>query len=353
MEERLLIAGMGGVIGRQLALEGLKQGFKVFGTVRGPIPSELDFLRREEKIYCFNVDLRQKKQVQKVVSEVKPDVIVNLAGHSENKPSLGSLILDENMAILENLLNSILHSGRGRERIGRETIFVQAGTIWEYGQNLGETPIVEIPCNRLPSLQGSNFYAQSKIEAENLLLEYYRMQSGVNPILLRLAHHTGEGKHSGFTAVGADAVLNVKKEKEDTILIRNKLGKIDLSYARDGARAISFLIINGTAGEAYNIARGSENNIEEILMIMANKLNLSPSVRVVSTGEEHETHARFNIQRLLSLGYQPLFSLTETVNRFMDWYCRQDSDTSFDYSQIPVFPSPGNSDYITGAAAFA
>lgn len=326
MNERLLIAGAGGVIGRQLALIGFEQGYQVYGTFHEKLPAELDYLRHQKKITIFQADLRKKTQVDDIMEITKPDVIVNLAGHSESKALLGQLVLDENMAILENLIYSVLCSGREQEKKGKELTFLQAGTIWEYGQKLGADPIVEVPLDKLVKPDESNFYVQSKLQAEDLLSLLYQTQKGVNPIMMRLAHHTGEGKYNGLTAIGADAVIKVKEGKEDDILIRNKFGRIDLSYARDGARAISVLMQRGIPGEAYNVARGCDYTIEEILLSMARKLSLPPSVRVVSNGEEMVTHARFSIRKLSLLGFKPRFTIMQTINRFMDWYYGQNSN---------------------------
>lgn len=194
----------------------------------------------------------------------------------------------------------------------------------------------------------SNYYVQSKVAAEELLLNLYQKGFGINPILLRFAHHTGEGKKTGMTGIGADAVLRVKDGLDDTIRIRNKLGRIDLSYAGDGARAIALLIEKGAPGEAYNVARGEDNSIEDVLTIMAQNLGLSASVEVVSTEEEFITHARFNIQKLLSLGYQPRFSLSQTIERFLNWYCQRDMQAGVD--KISII---GPSSYHKGSAAIA
>lgn len=326
MGERILITGMGGVIGRQLATVAVDQDYKVFGTVNCNIPNEVSSLARYERITCFKADLREYSQTREVISIAQPDIIINLAGHPHSDPVLGKAVFDENMAILNNLAFSALSSEKGRNRFSNPLTFIQAGTIWQYGQSLGEIPITEIPYTELPC-QDSNYYAQSKLAAEELLMTLYQGGLPIAPILLRLAHHAGEGKTDGMTAVAAEAVSRVKRGEDDCIRIRNKIGKIDLSHAFDGARAISFLIREGIPGEAYNVARGEDNTIEEILSIMAGRLNLPSSVEIVSTGEEIQTHARFNVAKLLSTGFRPLLSITQTVERFLNWYYQQ--GTSF------------------------
>lgn len=327
MAERLLIAGMGGVIGRHVARVGVEQDFMVFGTIHNHIPPELDSLSNQGKLTILKADLRQEEQAIRVLSLAKPDVIVNLAGYTKSDPVLGRRVLDENMAILKNLVLGALCPAKGKEKFHEPITFVQIGTIWEYGQEFGEAPLKEVPYYQLPYPADSNFYAQSKIAAEDLLLTLFQTGFGVNPIFLRLAHHTGEGQWSGLMTVGADAVLRVKEGMEDVIYVKNKLGRIDLSYAEDGARAINLLAHCGISGEAYNIARGSEVSVEDILRTMAWQLGLSPVVQIASTGEEYETYARFNVQKLLSTGYKPCFSIDETVKRFLHWYCQSNVST--------------------------
>jgi len=210
--------------------------------------------------------------------------------------------------------------------------------------------IAEVPCDQLPIPSRTNYYVSSKIDAEKLLLASYQNGTGLGPILLRLAHHIGEGKEKGLIAACAEMAISVKNGNDDTIRTENRLRRIDLSYAEDAARAIILLSCSGTPGEAYNIARGQDFRVEEILRIMANRLGLLPTAKIASTGEEIETYARFSVQKLHSLGFTPCFSFNQTVERFIDWYSQKDGNDNSAVGSDMLFVASGYSHQSSVAA---
>ena len=73
---RVLIFGAGGFVGSYLCKEFLNNGYKVSGTDKGEgsaLPSEVDF---------YKTDLMQVNEVEKLIGQIQPDIIVNLAAIS-------------------------------------------------------------------------------------------------------------------------------------------------------------------------------------------------------------------------------------------------------------------------------
>ena len=73
---RVLIFGAGGFVGSYLCKEFLNNGYKVSGTDKGEgsaLPSEVDF---------YKTDLMQADEVKKLIGQIQPDIIVNLAAIS-------------------------------------------------------------------------------------------------------------------------------------------------------------------------------------------------------------------------------------------------------------------------------
>ncbi|MBU1000229.1 NAD-dependent epimerase/dehydratase family protein [Patescibacteria group bacterium] len=141
MERCLLITGMGGAIGRHVARMGLEQGYRVFGTVLNSVPKDLIRLSEKGEISIIRADLSQEEQTMDAIFTAKPDVIVNLAGRTENSYGFDGTVRDENMTIVKNLLDCVSFLREDGMLEGFFT-FIQPGTIWQYGQVFGEESIV-------------------------------------------------------------------------------------------------------------------------------------------------------------------------------------------------------------------
>jgi GDPmannose 4,6-dehydratase len=85
MQQKALICGMSGQDGAYLAQLLLKKGYEIRGTTRCTDRSKLGNLRQlgvSEKISTHCMAIEDLSSVQRVLEEVQPDEIYNLAGES-------------------------------------------------------------------------------------------------------------------------------------------------------------------------------------------------------------------------------------------------------------------------------
>lgn len=81
MKQKFLVTGAGGMVGSHL-VEFLKsKNCEVFGTYYKPTV-DLNELNYNDPKHFFELDIRNKKQVEKIISKIKPDCIFHLAAQS-------------------------------------------------------------------------------------------------------------------------------------------------------------------------------------------------------------------------------------------------------------------------------
>ena len=176
---RVLIFGAGGFVGSYLCKEFLNNGYKVSGTDKGEgsaLPSEVDF---------YKTDLMQADEVEKLIGQIQPDIIVNLAaissvGASWNMPQT-------TMAINVIGALNIMEAARKSEQKPR-ILFV--GSSEEY-------VISENPLDENTQLNANNPYGISKVTQEQFA-KLYREQYGLKIYCVRPFNHTGIGQRDTF-----------------------------------------------------------------------------------------------------------------------------------------------------------
>lgn len=189
---RVLIFGAGGFVGSYLCKEFLNNGYKVSGTDKGEgsaLPSEVDF---------YKTDLMQADEVKKLIGQIQPDIIVNLAAIS----SVGASWNMPQTTIAINVIGAlnIMEAARKSEQKPR-ILFV--GSSEEY-------VISENPLDENTQLNANNPYGISKVTQEQLA-KLYREQYGLKIYCVRPFNHTGIGQRDTFVlSVGASIVVSNK-----------------------------------------------------------------------------------------------------------------------------------------------
>ena len=169
-------------------------------------------------------------------------------------------------------------------------------------------------------------YPESKRMCE-CMYSAYAKQYGVRAFSARLTATFGYGVSLSDKRVFAQFAKSIS-EKNDIVLKSTGETVRDYCDAEDAATAFLFIMANGKPGEAYNVA-----NMETTISIkdMAQRfidLNPEAGARLTFDLSEDATKLGYNgimrnvvnSQKLMDIGWKPIFGLDDMINKLMTTY---------------------------------
>jgi GDPmannose 4,6-dehydratase len=268
-----LITGITGQDGSYLAELLLEKGYDVHGVKRRSSSfntERVDHLYRDPHLpgghfFMHYGDLTDATNLIRIIQEVQPDEIYNLAAQSHvqvsfetpeytaNADGLGTLRLLEGIRILGL-----------REKVR----FYQASTSELYGK-VQETPQTE----RTPFYPRSP-YAAAKLYAYWITVNY-REAYGMHASNGILFNHEGPRRGETFvTRKVTQAVAAIHTGKQDCLYIGNLDAKRDWGHARDYAEGM-WRILQQSEPDDYVLATGEAHSVREFVELAFGEIDIS------------------------------------------------------------------------------
>lgn len=305
---RVLIFGAGGFVGSYLCKEFLNNGYKVSGTDKGEgsaLPSEVDF---------YKTDLMQADEVEKLIGQIQPDIIVNLAaissvGASWNMPQT-------TMAINVIGALNIMEAARKSEQKPR-ILFV--GSSEEY-------VISENPLDENTQLNANNPYGISKVTQEQLA-KLYREQYGLKIYCVRPFNHTGIGQKDTFVLPSfCKQVAEIDKSgKDGKIQVGNLKVKRDFSHVKDVVRAYRMIVESDNCNQIYNVGSGNAYSLEDMLTYIIGLSDQNIEIEVDQNRIRPTDQPVICCDRSLigkELGWEPQYNVYDALKEMYEYYAR-------------------------------
>lgn len=305
---RVLIFGAGGFVGSYLCKEFLNNGYKVSGTDKGEgsaLPSEVDF---------YKTDLMQVNEVEKLIGQIQPDIIVNLAaissvGASWNMPQT-------TMAINVIGALNIMEAARKSEQKPR-ILFV--GSSEEY-------VISENPLDENTQLNANNPYGISKVTQEQFA-KLYREQYGLKIYCVRPFNHTGIGQRDSFVLPSfCKQVAEIDKSgKDGKIQVGNLKVKRDFSHVKDVVRAYRMIVESDNCNQIYNVGSGNAYSLEDMLTYILGLSNQRIEIEVDQNRIRPTDQPVICCDRSLigkELGWEPQYNVYDALKEMYEYYAR-------------------------------
>nr|WP_270251088.1 GDP-mannose 4,6-dehydratase [Coprococcus catus] len=305
---RVLIFGAGGFVGSYLCKEFLNNGYKVSGTDKGEgsaLPSEVDF---------YKTDLMQVNEVEKLIGQIQPDIIVNLAaissvGASWNMPQT-------TMAINVIGALNIMEAARKSEQKPR-ILFV--GSSEEY-------VISENPLDENTQLNANNPYGISKVTQEQFA-KLYREQYGLKIYCVRPFNHTGIGQRDSFVLPSfCKQVAEIDKSgKDGKIQVGNLKVKRDFSHVKDVVRAYRMIVESDNCNQIYNVGSGNAYSLEDMLTYILGLSNQHIEIEVDQNRIRPTDQPVICCDRSLigkELGWEPQYNVYDALKEMYEYYAR-------------------------------
>jgi GDPmannose 4,6-dehydratase len=270
--KRALITGVTGQDGAYLAEFLLPKGYEVHGIKRRTSlfnTDRIDHLYEDPHQHGRHFtlhygDLTDSSNLIRIVQEVKPDEIYNLAAQSHVKVSFEEPEYTANSDALGTL--RLLEAIRiaGLEKVSR---FYQASTSEMYGL------VQEIPQNETTPFYPRSPYAVAKLYAYWITVNYreaYGMYA-CNGILFN--HESPQRGETFVTRKITRALTRIKVGMQDRLYLGNLDALRDWGHARDYVEAM-WLMLQQEEATDYVIATGEQHSVREFVELAASQLEM-------------------------------------------------------------------------------
>jgi len=265
-----LITGVTGQDGSYLAKFLLQKGYEVHGLIRRSSTSNI---QRIDEIYnhakntsfmLHHGDLTDFFSLQKIIAEIKPQEIYNLAAQSHVNVSFAQPEYTANVNALGTL--RILEAIK-QLNLQQSTRFYQASTSELFGQSL------EVPQKESTPFHPRSPYAISKLFAYWTTVNY-REAYGFYACNGILFNHESPLRGENFvTRKITIALSRIKLGLQQTLYLGNLDAKRDWGHARDYVE-MQWLMLQQERPEDFVIASGKQSTVEEFVNLAAVALGM-------------------------------------------------------------------------------
>lgn len=308
--KKVLLFGSCGFVGHYLTQEFQTHGYQVVGSdIQW---KDISGKSMPEQGTFYPADILCCDEVSKLIAQVKPDIIIDLAAIS----SVGLSWSIPQKTISVNVIGAlnILEAAKNME-IMPKILFI--GSSEEY-----ET--TDDPVSETTTLNANNPYGISKMMQEKFV-EIYRQQYGMQVYYVRPFNHTGVGQADSFVLASfcKQAAEIEKAQKPGTIYVGNLSAKRDFSDVRDIVRAYRMIVEEADCTKVYNVGAGKAYSLKEMLEYIVSLSSQEITVEVDPKRYRPvdtpivccDNHL---IQR--ELGWKPEFSIFDTLKEMYHFY---------------------------------
>lgn len=254
--KQTLITGITGQDGSYLAEFLLEKGYEVHGIIRRASISNtarIDHLIAENKIILHDGDLTDSSSLMRIIGEVQPDEIYNLAAQSHVQVSFDAPEYSgevDAMGVLR-ILEAVRILG-----LGKKTKIYQASTSELYGK------VEEIPQKETTPFHPYSPYAVAK-QYGFWITKEYREAYGMFACNGILFNHESERRGESFvTRKITLATGRIAEGLQDHLELGNMDSLRDWGYARDYVECM-WLILQHDVPDDFVIATGEQHTVRD------------------------------------------------------------------------------------------
>ena len=309
---RILVTGGAGFIGsnfvRRIAdgwLSGITSVVVLDKLTYAGVLANLDTAKGMTDYHFIEGDICDSKLVGKLLADV--DAVVNFAAESHVDRSIGSAaeFVQTNIGGVQVLLDAI-------KATGRKIRFLQVSTDEVYGSIESGSWTEEWP------LMPNSPYSATKAGGELLARAYHRTH-GLDVVITRCSNNYGS--HHFPEKLIPLFVTNLLEGKKVPVYGNGKNVR-DWLHVDDHCRGIHKVLMNGRAGEVYNIGGGRELTNNEITsLILAAMGKDDSSIEYVEDRKGHDLRYSVDWTKIKNeLGYEPQVKFEDGLRETIQWY---------------------------------
>jgi GDP-4-dehydro-6-deoxy-D-mannose reductase len=313
---KFLITGVSGFVGRHF-LECLEEegvATEVLGLSRNQPRSPLPSFRYLRSTFV-QLDMLDKERLYDAIYQFQPSHILHLASYSSVGFSWQKPV--ESFRNNTNVLLNLLEQVRELELPCR---ILSVGSSEQYGN----VAVSDLPLREDMPLQPVSPYGVARVAQEQLSSVYVRGY-GLDIVMTRSFNHIGTHQREAFVIPSlAKQLTDIRRGIAPSRLSTGNRAIVrDFVDVRDVVRAYMRLLMEGTAGEVYNVCTGVGTSIEEVIgtmqSILGTAATLTTDPKLVRPDDNSAivgSHAKLKS----AVGWQPRHSLQESLRSILAWW---------------------------------
>ena len=313
-----LIKGINGQDGSYLAELLLEKGYEVHGTLKRNSVSENQTSRLDEvfdKLKLHYADLTDLSSLIRVISEIKPDEVYNLAAQSHVRISFDQPVYTANVTGLGTL--NILESVK---LVNREIKIYQASSSEMFGNSIDEDGYQRetTPMNPVSP------YGCAKVFSYNICRNY-RNAYGMKIWNGILFNHESPRRGTNFvTNKVVKAAVRIKLGLQKKLHLGNLEATRDWGHAKDYVEAM-WLMLQDDTPDDYVCATGISHSVRELCDYTFSKLDLDYR-QYVKQDQKHFRPEELNdlkgdSSKLRSkLGWSPKYTFESMIDEMIEYW---------------------------------
>lgn len=271
--KKALITGINGQDGSYLAEFLLEKGYEVHGIYRRSSINKIDRISHiyqdphisNKRFYLHYGDCTDSSNILRIVQQIKPDEIYNLAAQSHvkisfetpeytaNSDALGTLRLLEAIRILN---------------LTKKTKFYQASTSEMFGK------VAEIPQTEKTPFHPRSPYGVAKLYAHWITINYREAYNIFACCGILFNHESPKRGENFVTKKITEAVVKIANGDQECLYLGNLYAKRDWGYAKEFVEAM-WLMLQQKKPSEYVIATGETHTVKEFVELAFKEMDVN------------------------------------------------------------------------------
>jgi GDPmannose 4,6-dehydratase len=314
--KKALITGITGQDGSYLAEYLLSLDYEVHGIIRRNSVAENQQYRIDgikEKLHIYYGDLLDQTSIEKILTEVKPDEIYNLAAQSHVRISydIPQYTVQTNAVGVVNMLEAY-------KRLCPEAKFYQASSSEMFGLSVENDKFQR----ETTIMNPVSPYGCTKVFGYNIVRHYRRAYNlhACNGILF---NHESPRRGSNFvTSKVVKGACMIKLKMINKLELGNMDSYRDWGHSKDYVRAMH-MIINHNVADDFVVSTMETRSVREMCDIVFKYLNLNYKDYTIQNLKylrpEELPYLKGDSTKIrTTLGWKPLYTFEETMKEMTD-----------------------------------
>lgn len=316
MNKIAFITGISGMDGANLSGYLLSLGYEVHGIIRRHSTSESQDIRLKGlNVKTYYGDLMDTGGLERLLKEIQPDEIYNLAAQSHVRVSFDIPQFTFQTNALGTL--NILEAYRTTCPTAK---FYQASSSEMFGSSVDADGFQR----ETTPMHPVSPYGVAKLAAYHMV-RTYRASYGLHCSNGILFNHSGYRRGLAFVEQKiCNAAVRIKLGLQDKLELGNLNSYRDIGNSKDYVRAMHLMLQQPEPGD-YVVATGETKSIKEILIYVYEQLGLDWMTAFHNDSYERPQELKYlkgESSLIRSLGWKPEFTTEQTLDEMIEYWMK-------------------------------